>query len=196
MSLNPKIRLSVSPNGEIVSLYEETDVFTTLYNVGGWGTPNINTSNISDAKVEVLDLTSTVLDTFILCDSSDTLYDVASSYTPNKFKILETAWSNPDGVYQIVYTVEDGSTIATNQLTYQVFTTHLCSCKETLVARTLASCSSIETEMNKKHLDQIELFIYGVQTAFALGEYGRASNILEQANIYCQTVSDCCGCGC
>lgn len=193
--LDPKINLTVSPNGDLVSLYEETDVFTTLYNVGGWGAPNINTTNITDAKVEVLDLTSAVLDTFILKSSSIDQYTLVTSITPNKFKILETTWTNPDGVYQIVYTVEESPNIYTNHTQYQLFTTHLCSCKETLVDRVLSSCSSAETAMNKKHLDQIELFLLGAQMALAGGEYGRAANIIEQANIYCQNVSNC-GCGC
>jgi hypothetical protein len=197
--LDPKINLKLSPNGEVVSLYEETDVFTTLYNIGGWGNPNINTSNIQDAKVEVFSTTSTptLLDTFILKDQiSIDQYTLVSSIEPNKFKILETSWDNPDGIYKIVYTVEDSSTIYTNHNTYQLFTTSLCNCRESLIAKTLRICSSIEIEQNKKHLDQIEIFLYGVQTAFACGEFGRATNILEQANIYCQTVSDCCGCGC
>lgn len=195
MALNPKIDLSLSPNGAIVSLYEKTDLYTTLYNTGGWGTPNIDTTDIVDAQVEILDLTSTVLDTFILKSTTVNQYALVSSSTPCTFKILETAWSNPDGVYQVVYTVEDSTTTFTNSTQYILCTTTLCSCRDSLIARVLQTCDAPTLALNKKHLDQIEIFLYGIQCAFACGEYGRATNILEQANIYCQTVSDC-GCGC
>lgn len=193
MSLIPKIELTLTPNGNLVTLTETTDIYNILYNVGGW-ISGITTDDIVSANVKVYNIANTLLNTFTLKSDSIDYYSNVSSNTPAPFIIIETAWTNPDGVYKTIYTIEDDNGTFYVNNNDVLFLTNLCNCKNTLVTRALNECNSAKLEVIKESLDQIELFIYGIQSAFSCGEFGRATNILEAATIYCQTVSNC-GCG-
>lgn len=117
--------------------------------------------------------------------------------TPAPFIALaDQPWSNPDGIYEIVYIVTDGVDVYTNETQHQLFLCNLCSCKDNLVMKLLNACSSPATIKLKEQVDQMEMFIYGIESAFSCGDFDTAENILTAASTYCQTVSDCSGCGC
>jgi hypothetical protein len=117
--------------------------------------------------------------------------------TPYIFDALvNQTWTNPDGIYQMVYTVhEDDITIIRTSKSYELFICNLCNCKEALVAKLVKACDRLEVEKLKTQVDQMEVFIYGIQAAFSCGDYTTATTLLEAATKYCSLVSDC-GCGC
>jgi hypothetical protein len=135
---------------------------------------------------------------FVLKDGSVDVYsDNITAPTPAPFiALLDQTWSNPDGIYEIVYTVTDGVDVFTNETQHELFLCNLCNCKDGLVTRLLDACSSKATEKLKEQVDQMEMFIYGIQSAYSCGDFDTAENILTAASTYCQTVSDCSGCGC
>lgn len=192
MAFIPKVELTLTPNGDIVMLTDTTRMYS-IFNVTGWGA-GVTTEDIITSNVKVYDLANTLIDTYILKDNIVNYYDGIPTSTPDSFSILETDWTSPDGIYKTVYTIYDGT------LTYMsnnnvLFLYNLCNCKNTIVADISVECNSAKKDLLKKSLDQIEMFIYGIQSAFSVGEFGKATNILETASIYCKTVSDC-GCGC
>ena len=50
---------------------------------------------------------------------------------------------------------------------------------------------------NKQILDQLEVLLYGIKTAFACKNFTRAETLLTNAATICTTFSGCdCGCDC
>ena len=116
--------------------------------------------------------------------------------TPYIFDALvDQTWSNPDGIYEVVYTVVDGATIYKNKKYHELFLCNLCNCKEALIAKLVKACDTLEVSKLKTQVDQMEVFIYGIQSAFSCGDFTTATTLLEAATKYCSLVSDC-GCGC
>jgi hypothetical protein len=134
---------------------------------------------------------------FILKSSSIDVYSGKPGYpTPITFTALsEKTWNNPDGIYEIVYKIYDNSDIYLNEETHQLFLCNLCNCKDAMIIKLINACDSIKVKDLKEKVDQMEIFIYGIQSAFACGDFDTADNILTAASTYCQTLSNC-GCGC
>jgi hypothetical protein len=134
---------------------------------------------------------------FVLKSSSIDVYaGKPGTPTPVTFTALsEKSWANPDGIYEIVYKVYDNSTIYLNEETHQLFLCNLCNCKDAMITKLIDACDSIKVKELKEQVDQMEIFIYGIQSAFACGDFDTADNILTAASTYCQTLSNC-GCGC
>jgi hypothetical protein len=273
MALIPKISASLSGKCNLITLTEETKPYDATNNVGGWGTPNINTAAIDLAYVSFYPLSNppalvnasgtgtisgtTFTDTSHLSGTFQvgqtlvgagvapgtvivalltgtgannggtyqvnisqsvsstpiTGISVAASYylknttvniystapgapTPYVFDALvEQTWNNHDNIYQVVYTVVDGTTIYKNKTHHELFLCNLCNCKDALIAKLVKACDELAIEKLKTQVDQMEVFIYGIQSAFSCGDFTTASKLLEAATKYCSTVSDC-GCGC
>ena len=123
---------------------------------------------------------------------------VISAPTPGSFNILSNApWSNPDGIYEIVYTIIDtNGNKYTNEKQHVLFICNLCNCKENLVVKLLESCDAISVKKLKEQVDQMEMFIYGIQTAFACGDFDTADAIITATTTFCETILGCIGCGC
>ena len=134
---------------------------------------------------------------FILKSSTTNVYLGKPGYpTPLTFTaLLEETWNNPDGIYEIVYKVYGNSDIYMNEEIHQLFLCNLCNCKDVLITRLIDACDRIKVQELKEQVDQMEMFIYGIQSAFACGDFDTADNILTAATKYCQTLSNC-GCGC
>lgn len=273
MALIPKISASLSGKCNKITLTEETKPYDSTNNVGGWGTPNINTAAIDLAYVSfypiatpptVINATGTgTISGTTFTDTSHTsgtfqvgqtlvglgiapgttivalltgtgannggTYQVSISQTVSSTPItgisivanyylknttvdvyatapgaptpyifdalVDQTWSNPDGIYEVVYTVVDGATIYKNKKHHELFLCNLCNCKEALIARLVKACDRLELEKLKTQVDQMEVFIYGIQSAFSCGDFTTATSLLEAATKYCSLVSDC-GCGC
>lgn len=271
MALLPKISASLNNKCNKISLTEETGVYVTCTNEGGWGGPNIDTSDIvySDVQFYNLEQTPSVLasgtgeisgttftdtthlsgnfaigqtligtgiapgtvivslltgtgnnnggtyeisipqsipaGTVIKGVSLSGLYvltnvysSVTSAPTPGSFlAISEASWSNPDGIYQVVYTIIDDNDVTyTNEKQHVLFICNLCNCKENLVVKLVDACDNISVKKLKEQVDQMEMFIYGIQTAFACGDFDTADAILTAATTFCETILGCIGCGC
>lgn len=138
-----------------------------------------------------------VLAQFILKNSTTDLYSGQwGAPTPSSFiAISETNWGQPDGVYQVIYSITSGTTEYKNATQHELFLCNLCNCKDRLVVALIDACDSITVKKLKDQVDQMEMFIYGIQSAYSCGDFDTAENILTAATTYCQTIVDC-GCGC
>ena len=193
MALLPVISLSLGNKCNTVTLTESTGFYVPITNEGGWGTVNIDTTLINTSVVKIYNyLGITLLDSYSLTG----LYPSAE---PAEFVILEdTAWNLPDGIYQVRYEITDINIIPTiyrNDTTHELFLCNLCNCKDALVNRLIKACSTENIKDLKLQVDQMEIFIYGIESAFSCGDFVTATSMLTTATNYCQTISDC-GCGC
>jgi hypothetical protein len=199
MALKPSISLSLGNKCNKVTFTETTNPYMFDTNEGGWGDPNLDASDIVDAKVRIYNYQgTTLLATYDITDN----YSSALGYpTPNSFVILEdAAWTLSDGIYKIVYSIEtedeeEDSEVFNSDLQHELFTCNLCNCLDKLIQRLVKACDTKKVQELKLQVDQIEILLYGIQTAFSCGDFETATTILESATTYCQTLSDC-GCGC
>jgi hypothetical protein len=195
MSLVPKISISTNNKCNAIAITEKTDVFVLGTNEGGWGGPNIDTDDIVSAILEINDLEGNTLETI---DILPAFSFVVTAPTPGAFVAYDNiVWENLDGIYELVYTITSQSKdVFVNNITHELILCNLCNCLQALIVKMLDACDTKTVQTLKTQVDQIEIFIYGIKSAFSCADYDTASSILEAATTYCKTLSDCsCGCG-
>jgi hypothetical protein len=274
MALVPKISLTLGNKCNLVTLTEATGPYNTSSNPGGWGGPNIDTSVIDYAFVNLYPFTYTpiqnaastgeilgtvftdtlhlsgtfavgqylsgpgvapgtmitalltgtgtnnggtyqvnisqtvtypttiigtmALNQYILKDSTVDVYaSQLNAPTPCPFTALaDQTWNQADGIFQVVYSIYENSNLYQNDKSYELFICNICSCKDQLVVALIDACDSITVKKLKEQVDQMEIFIYGIQSAFSCGDFDTATAIIEAAGKYCETIVGCRGCGC
>jgi hypothetical protein len=181
------VGLGIAPGTTIVALLTGTGS-----NSGGTYQVNIS-QTVASTPISGI----SVVASYYLKNSTVDVYATApGAPTPYIYDALvEQTWSNPDGIYQVVYTVVNGATISKNKTHHELFLCNLCNCKEALIVKLVKACDTIEIEKLKTQVDQMEVFIYGIQSAFSCGNFTTATTLLEAATKYCSIVSEC-GCGC
>lgn len=177
----------IAPGTTIVALLTGTGA-----NNGGTYQVSISQTVASTAITGV-----SVVANYYLKNTGVNVYTTApGAPTPYVFDALvDQTWSNPDGIYQVVYAVIRANTIYKNKTYHELFLCNLCNCKEGLIAKLVKACDALEVEKLKTQVDQMEVFIYGIQSAFSCGDFTTATSLLEAATKYCSLVSEC-GCGC
>jgi hypothetical protein len=154
--------------------------------------------NLSQNVGPITIIGSSTLNTYALKSNSIDVYSSQiASPTPGVFTaLIDQTWLQPDGIYQIIYTIEDYSgNKYENATQHELFICNLCNCKDNLVVKLIDACDSLTVKKLKEQVDQMEIFIYGIQSAFSCGDFDTADAILSAATTYCQTLSDC-GCNC
>lgn len=198
MALLPKISFSLYNTCNKVDVWENTGLYVVSTNETGWGTPNINTSNITAADVKIYNyLGTTLVQTIIMRGGATNVYSGAvSAPTPASFKAISgLSWSQLDGVYKIVYTVSNGATNYVNDCQYELFTCNFCNCMQGLLVKMSSLCSGKKLTRYKEVYDQLEIFLYGIQTAFSNGDFVKVNSLLTEGSKLCTAFSDCdCGC--
>lgn len=272
MALVPSISLALGNKCNTITLTESTNPYTFGSNDGGWGSPNIDTTDVVSAKVEILPFTensvstsvgsgtisgttftdtthisgiftvgqylsglgvapgtqitalitgtgnnnggtytvnisqtvalttitgTSALSTFTIKNGTTDLYTLLSNNpTPLEGAVISDAtWNQKDGIYHPIYTVETATDVYLSPTEYVLFTCNICSCFDQLVLKLINACSSEDVKKYKTQVDQMDVFIYGIQTAFACGDFDTADAIIAAAGTYCQTLVNC-GCGC
>jgi hypothetical protein len=175
-----------------------TQITATITGTGSnnGGTYQINLAQIISPGTTITG--TSMLNVYVLKDYSTDVYSSQiASPTPGIFTALvDEPWLQLDGIYQIIYSIEDVSNNEyENETSHELFICNLCNCKDGLVNKLLNACDSITVKKLKEQVDQMEMFIYGIQSAFSCGDFDTADNIITAATTYCQTLSDC-GCNC
>ncbi len=89
------------------------------------------------------------------------------------------------------------TTTHTNNEQYVLFTCTLQNCMEVLIGKMVTECDAEKLDEYKQILDQLEVLLYGIKTAFACKNFTRAETLLTNAATICTTFSGCdCGCDC
>jgi len=196
MALIPKIDIVINSKCNKIDIYEETSPYVAATNAGGWGAPNIDTDAITAADLKIYDYTGvTLLNTIVLYDGVTDVYSgVAGAPAPGAFLAIdELAWANADGVYELVYSVTDGITPVTNAKQYSLIICGLLNCTDGLKASIIEECCSKKLKEEKNTLDQLEIFIYGIKSAFSCGDFATVADLIVSAKYICDNLCDC-GC--
>ena len=200
MALIPKINICVNSKCASIDVYEETSPkVSSTVNPGGWADSNINTTQIDTASLAIKDHTGTTTHTTIhLKDSATNVYSgVSGAPYPGRFlAVSDASFTEGDGVYKLVYTVTQVGPAATytNESQYELITCSICSCLSTLKGKIVTECDANKLEQQKEKIDQLELILYGIQTAFSCADFTTATSLIASAKTICDNLCDC-GCG-
>ena len=198
MPLVPKIKVCITNKCNKISLYEETSPYIATNNPGGWGTPNEDTTDIINSVVEIYDYTgNTLLDSIVFFDALTDIYStVAGAPTPGAFlAVANHPWTQPDGIFKIVYKITlTGNILVTNETQRVLFFCNLENCLHNLKAKIVSECDEITLKKLKDKINQIELIIYGIKSAFSCGDFTTALSLIQAGKTICDNLCDC-GCG-
>lgn len=197
MALVPKINITINNICDKINVYEETSPYVLATNATGWGTPNVNTSNITAADLKIYDYTGvTLLNTVVMYDGSTDVYvGVSGAPSPGRFlAVKDHLWTEADGVFKLVYALTASAVDYTNVEQYVLFNCNLENCIDGLKDNIITECDSKTLSKLKGNLDQLEILLYGIQSAFASADFVTATLIIANAKIVCDNLCDC-GCG-
>jgi hypothetical protein len=188
----PKIDICINNKCDSICIKELTDIIQAPYNLTGWGASNILTSDVVTATITILNLDGDTVKTFVVKDEVD--IDLYPNTTPTPFVITDDeSWSSSDGIYQVVYIITADSNTYTNGGQYTLFTCSIKNCINTLVASIVKECNKIKLSEQKELLDQLELIVYGIESAFSCNDFTTATQLIEAAQKICDNICDC-GC--
>lgn len=203
MALVPKINICINNKCDKIDVYEETGPYSLTNNPEGWSnsgtTPgHLDTSEIITAYLNIYDYLGNTLNTSITLKDPiiDVYVGVTGAPAPASFLAVQNVtWSQPDGIYKLVYTITDGSsTIYTNETQHKLFTCNLENCLASLKNKAITECSSDKLSKIKDKINQLEILIYGIQSAFSCADWEKAINLIASGTVICENLCDC-GCG-
>ena len=197
MALVPKINICISSKCDTVNIYEHTSPYSVTTNDTGWGGVNTTTDLITDSKLEIYNAEGNdLLDVIILKSTTIDLYTgVAGEPAPGTFLIVsDYVWSLPDGAYKLIYTVEEGVSVFTNEVQHVLFTCGLDNCIDKIRSYIVVECNSVKLKKQKELLDQLEIIKYGIQSAFSCADFDTVALLLTKSALICDNLCDC-GCG-
>ena len=203
MALVPKINICVNTKCASIDVYEETSPYHSTTNLEGWknssvsGIAWIDTSEITAADLKIYDYTGVTLQTTVTLKSGsvDVYTGVEGAPQPGRFLAASAvAFTYGDGVYKLTYTVTGNSTTFTNIPQYELVTCSICSCIDGLKAKLVTGCDGLTLADTKEKIDQLQLILYGIETAFSCADFVTATSLIASAKTICDNLCDC-GCG-
>ena len=205
MALVPKINICIQSKCDKIDVYEETGPYSLTNNPEGWKSSvalpgNIDTSEITTADLKIYDhLQNTLYTTIVLKDavSVDVYSGVTGAPAPGSFlAVKNSAWTQPDGVYKLVYTIVSAAGSFTNETQYSLLICNIKNCLNGLKAKAVTECSTEKLSDIKDNINQLEVLIYGIESAFSCNDMTTAINLIANAKTICDNLCDC-GCsGC
>lgn len=202
MALVPKIKVCVSNKCDKIDIYEQTGPYNLTNNPEGWVnsgtvTGNIDTSEIVTSDLKIYDFNkNTLFDTYVLYNGIIDVYSgVAGAPLPSEFlAISQAAWLQADGVYELVYTITSASNIFTNKKQCILNTCNIKNCILGLKAKTISECNSDTLGKIKDKINQLEILLYGINSAFSCLNVDKVTELIGFAKTICDNLCDC-GCG-
>lgn len=204
MALVPKINICVNTKCASIDVYEETSPYHSTTNLEGWrnssvvsGTEWIDTSEITAADLKIYDYTGVTLHTTVALKSAtvDVYAAVIGAPAPGRFLAASAvAFTYGDGVYKLTYTVAKSAVVFTNIPQYELVTCSICSCIDGLKAKLVTGCDGLTLADTKEKIDQLQLILYGIETAFSCADFVTATSLIASAKTICDNLCDC-GCG-
>jgi len=195
--LVPKIDICLNNLCNLLDVYECTSPYVASTNDTGWGTPNEDTSDITEAYLYIYDSTgNTLLQTITLYDGVTDVYSgVAGAPTPGAFFALkDVTWEQGDGIYKLVYKIITSTGTYYNETQYKLFTCNLNNCLEKIKSYIVSECDTTKLKKQKEKYDQLQLILFGINNAFSCKDFTTAANLIASAKKICDNLCDC-GCG-
>lgn len=193
MALIPKIDFCINNLCDKIDIYEQTSPHVAATNPGGWGAPNIDTAAIVTAELLIQDYLGNIThDTIVFKSPTVDLYVlVAGAPTPGSFlAVLDHPFILPDAPYKLVYNVRDASTTFTNDTQRKLVTCNIESCINLKKQKVVTECDPRKLDRLKSELDQLEVILLGIESAFSCGDFKTTVNLITSATSICNNQCD------
>lgn len=202
MALVPKIDVCINNKCDKLDIYEKTGPYDATNNTEGWANSgsvsgHIDTSEIVTADLKIYDyLQNTLYSTIVLKDGVTDVYaGVVGAPAPSGFfAVNDSEWAEVDGIYKLVYTINSSSASYTNETQFKLFICNLENCLANLKAKSVTECDAKTLANIKDKIDQLEVIIYGIKSAFSCADWDTANTLISNGTIICDNLCDC-GCG-
>jgi len=177
-----KIKLSVEADKDAIYVYDATGSFDKKCNPGGWGTPNLEPSDIEETTVEVIPPGA----------ESGTIIDVSAAL-PNKdglgFEILasELGLPNiPSGVWRFIYRVKSVVNLFEQQFSIsKYFDEAIACCVDDSIGK--FDTSNLLSDKNKS-ITEKEMLLDNARWLACIGNMTAAQTISNHITLQC----NCC----
>lgn len=190
MALIPKIKLCLASNCTTLSFFETTGVYNATTNVGGYGAPNVETSDIDAAVLTVIspsDQTYTI-DVFGDFPSDNDEFSIDIDLADLSRTSIE------DGYWQFIYTVTTNAAVEyTANTSYYFYCNAECCVSKLLNAIELedCNCDNINTDRIKTYV-KAKTFLASLKNAakcFNETNFNKIKDILSKIcrNSGCKT---------
>jgi len=174
-----KIKLSVEADKKAIYVYPATGCYDKDCNPGGWGSPNLEPTDIEEATVEVFPPES---ETGIIIDVRVAL--------PNKdglgFEILAEELGLTEitsGVWKFVYRLNSETNDFSQAFSISRYFDDVIAC--CVDSKMVNACSDLLSEENKKRLE-MELLLDNARWAACKGDLKGAQTIANHINLQCK----------
>lgn len=169
---------------------ETTGSYDASNNTGGWGSPNLSTSDIDEATLDIKNVTTgTTYDQIDMTnfgypsDSNKTTNISITSLNVNGSQQHSSGERFPDGVYRFTYTTTDNDTGTTFEQTIEILWTCNVKCKLIDVAADIASnnCDCRTDDSKQLFLDWFAWY-YSIVYGGACSNQDAINNSLKTLN--------------
>ena len=187
--LTPSIKLSYSNICSKINICETTGIYSTANN-GGWGSPNINPSDVVSSYIKIYDYSGVeLLQTIVI--KNNFVDNYPSSITGTMSIMTDVDWSQSDGCYKVVYEVNTLTDKYLNSDNYVLFDCNIGNCIDNLVCKISDSCDDTKKKRMYDLLEQLEIIQYAMCCAMSGGVYSKIASLSEDAKIICDTITNC-----
>lgn len=191
MALSPKIKPCFKHNCTNLYLYDITGAYNASTNTTGWGSPNTTLAGATIATVSITlpEATSAVDFDVLATVNAATIVDgefTLDQLTMEDFDSTEEKF--PDGVYTIVYTIDE--TYTQTITTFSTCQTDCCVEKmKTKFAEKLCGC---DWDIYWKNYLEAKAYLTGAKYKYACGDTTNAIAMLKKVQKICATQNCCC----
>lgn len=194
MSLTLKIgKFCTANNCRTIKFSDGSGLYNATSNPTGWGNPNLTLGAVTDTHIYI-----TLPDGTTTVDIEDPVGlpddDTAFEYEIDAADLDSARTTIQDGLYQVEYTVTDGTTLYTTGKKYYLLTCNSECCVGKLFARiaTLDDCACDSTII--KNALYANALLKGMEANKNCGDRDAIENILEKLNKICNSTGEDCGC--
>lgn len=192
MALIPNINLCLQSGCTDLIIRETTGIYDVTTNEGGYGSPNIETTDVISAILVVIapDNTEYTIDLLELDsfpkDNVDYEYTIPLSYIGNRESI-------EDGYWQFTYTVTTSGSEYSVSKSYFFYCNAKCCVSKMLSAITISNIDNINDTVNNKKIEKytrVKTLLESIKGAANCGNETQFNKILTLITKYCRN-TDC-----
>jgi len=189
MALVPSLKLSFPNSQDLIESTCLTGRYDAITNVGGFGVPNDDYSDVVTAEIRITDLEDNVLQTIVVKSVTVNQYPTSSPYS-QEIPFSEETWEQGDGVYKYEYEIVGTSTVTTGLVPFLV-TTGLCQCISNQKLKALNECNDEKKKMFYERVTELSILLMGIQSSFACGNFEEAAANIVTVSKICSNFENC-----
>lgn len=195
MALSPSFEINFDCNWESLTFTETTGSYDASTNTGGYGSPNIETSDVDSTQLIIENLlTDVTFDTITTISVSSTGTEVELDFTDllvDGAEVYTDGDHLPDGIYSFTFNVIDGATTYTYTVRKLILPDLWCDLNNTMLDIVDHTCSCDNNELIADYLKGFA-FVKSLEGSAICGDISQFQTLYDKT----QTILENLGCNC